>query len=75
MFLVFRRQILHGPREDIDLVVGSQGGLSKLFHEKYMKRHRVSTIALDEIDTLLDDTFKVVENILRTCSSHMFFVG
>jgi len=53
-----RRQILHGPREDIDLVVGSQGGLSKLFHEKYMKRHRVSTIALDEIDTLLDDTFK-----------------
>jgi len=53
-----RKQILFGPREDIDLVVGTQGGLSKLFHENYVKRHRVSSIALDEIDTLLDDTFK-----------------
>ena len=46
------------------MVVGSQGGLSKLFHEKYIKRHRVSTIALDEIDTLLDDTFKVEMKML-----------
>eukprot|EP00092_Neocalanus_flemingeri_P010098 GFUD01010882.1.p1 GENE.GFUD01010882.1~~GFUD01010882.1.p1 ORF type:complete len:566 (-),score=115.39 GFUD01010882.1:314-1975(-) len=53
-----RKQILHGPREGIDLVVGSQGGLVKLFYEGYLKRDRVSTIALDEIDTLLDDTFK-----------------
>ena len=50
---------MHGPREGIDLVVGSQGGLIKLFYEGYLKRDRVSSIALDEIDTLLDDTFKV----------------
>ena len=54
-----RKQILNGPRNQVDLVVGTQGGLDKLFHEKYLKRDRVSMIALDEIDTLLDDTFKV----------------
>ena len=43
----------------MDLVVGSQGGLDKLFHDGYVKRNRVSTVVLDEIDTLLDDTFKV----------------
>jgi len=53
-----RKQIMSGPRESMDLVVGSQGGLSKLFHEGYLKRDRCSMIALDEIDTLLDDTFK-----------------
>jgi len=53
-----RKQILYGPREDTDVVVGSMGGLMKLFYEKYLRRDRVSTIALDEIDTLLDDTFK-----------------
>jgi len=53
-----RKQILHGAREQMDLVVGSYGGLDKLFHDGYVKRNRVSTIALDEIDTLLDDTFK-----------------
>ena len=58
-FLLFRKQILHGSREQMDLVVGTQGGLNKLFHDGYVKRNRVSTIALDEIDTLLDDTFKV----------------
>ena len=54
-----RKQILFGPRDQVDLVVGSQGALDKLFYEKYLKRDRVSMIALDEIDTLLDDTFKV----------------
>ena len=54
-----RKQILNGPRDEVDLVVGTQGALDKLFHEKYLKRDRVSMIALDEIDTLLDDTFKV----------------
>ena len=53
-----RKQILSGPRDEVDIVVGSQGGLSKLFHEGYLKRDRTSIIALDEIDTLLDDTFK-----------------
>ena len=60
-----RKQILFGPRDQVDLVVGSQGALDKLFHEKYLKRDRVSMIALDEIDTLLDDTFKVHPRIDR----------
>jgi len=53
-----RKQILNGPKETVDIIVGSQGALSKLFHENYLKRDRTSIIALDEIDTLLDDTFK-----------------
>ena len=54
-----RKQILQGPRQVVDIVVGSHGALRKLFHEGYLKRDRTSVIALDEIDTLLDDTFKV----------------
>ena len=54
-----RKQIMNGPRDQVDIIVGSQGALDKLFHEEYLKRDRVSMIALDEIDTLLDDTFKV----------------
>ena len=63
----FRQQVLHGVREEVDLVVGSQGGLTKLFHEQYLKSGRVTTIALDEIDTLLDDTFKVCKLDAASC--------
>ena len=58
-----RKQIMNGPRDQVDLIVGSQGALDKLFHEGYLKRDRVSMIALDEIDTLLDDTFKVMSDL------------
>ena len=54
-----RRQIVSGPRDVCDIIVGSMGGLSKLFHEGYLKRNRTSMLAVDEIDTMLDDTFKV----------------
>jgi len=47
----------------VDLVVGSLGGLSKLFHEGHLIKNRVTNVALDEIDTLLDDTFK--DEVLR----------
>jgi len=53
-----RKQILQGPRDVVDIVVGSHGALRKLFHEGYLKTGRTSMLALDEIDTLLDDTFK-----------------
>jgi hypothetical protein len=43
----------------MDLVVGSVGGLAKLVHERYILPNNVCELALDEIDTLLDDTFKV----------------
>ncbi len=39
--------------------MGSLGGLSKLFHERFNSGQNVCEVALDEIDTLLDDTFKV----------------
>ena len=54
---------MNGPRDQVDLIVGSQGALDKLFHEGYLKRDRVSMIALDEVDTLLDDTFKVISDL------------
>ncbi len=43
----------------MDLLVGSLGGLSKLFTERHNSPQNVCEIALDEIDTLLDDSFKV----------------
>ena len=43
----------------MDLLVGTLGGLSKLFHEGHNSPQNVCEIALDEIDTLLDDSFKV----------------
>ena len=55
-----KMMILQGPRDVVDIVVGSHGALRKLFHEGYLKTDRTSMLALDEIDTLLDDTFKVM---------------
>lgn len=61
-----RRQILSGPRAETDLLVGSLGGLSKLFHQRHNSPENVCEVALDEIDTLLDDTFKdAVVSFLR----------
>ena len=57
---MIKQQIHQGPREVVDIVVGSQGALSKLFSQGYLKRDRTTFLALDEIDTLLDDTFKVL---------------
>ena len=67
-----KMMILQGPRDVVDIVVGSHGALRKLFHEGYLKTGRTTLIALDEIDTLLDDTFKVMvvnlEGISQTLS-------
>ena len=49
----------HSMFSKVDLAVGSFGGLVKLFGTGYLKRKYVTEIALDEVDTLLDDTFKV----------------
>ena len=55
-----KQKILNGERKEMDILVGSLGGLSKLFHERLNSGANVCEVALDEIDTLLDDTFKVV---------------
>jgi len=46
------------PREHVDIVVGSFGGLAKFFSQGLYSHKFVTEIVLDEIDTLLDDTFK-----------------
>lgn len=61
-----KQKILRGQREEVDLLVGSVGGLAKLFHEGHNSAANVCEVALDEIDTLLDDTFKdSVMSLLR----------
>ena len=42
-----------GAHISMDVVVGSYGGLSKLFHERYLKKGRVAHIVLDEVSYLL----------------------
>ena len=64
MIVVMMMMLLQGPRDVVDIVVGSHGALRKLFHEGYLKTGRTTLIALDEIDTLLDDTFKVNVSLL-----------
>ena len=42
----------------MDVVVGTLGGLKKLFDEKYLRKNRVAEVGIDEVDTMLDDTFR-----------------
>ena len=45
-------------RVPMDVVVGTLGGLKKLFDEKYLRKNRVAEVGIDEVDTMLDDTFR-----------------
>ena len=42
----------------MDIVVGSLGGLKKLFDEGYLRNSRVLEVGIDEVDSMLDDTFR-----------------
>ena len=42
----------------MDIVVGSLGGLKKLFDEGYLRKGRVVEVGIDEVDSMLDDTFR-----------------
>ena len=48
-----KRKILTGRRGQVDLLVGSMGGISKMFHHKLFLRGHVGHIVYDEADTLL----------------------
>ena len=50
----------------MDIVVGSLGGLKKLFDEGYLRKSRVVEVGIDEVDSMLDDTFRCKANILPT---------
>ena len=45
-------------RTPMDIVVGSLGGLKKLFDEGYLRKSRVVEVGIDEVDSMLDDTFR-----------------
>ena len=42
----------------MDIVVGSLGGLKKLFDQGYLRKSRVVEVGIDEVDSMLDDTFR-----------------
>ena len=44
----------------MDIVVGSLGGLKKLFDEGYLRKSRVVEVGIDEVDSMLDDTFRCI---------------
>jgi len=51
-------KITNSRKSPVDIVVGSFGGLYKMFKQRHYSRKFVIDIVLDEIDTLVDDTFK-----------------
>ncbi len=58
-------KIEHGWRGEVDILVGSVGGLTKMFEGRLFFADFVNSIVLDEIDTMVDDTFKgVTSNLL-----------
>ena len=51
-------------RDRVDLLVGSTGGLSKMFGGNLFFSDFIDTIVLDEVDTLVDDSFKAITSEL-----------
>ena len=51
-------------RDRVDLLVGSTGGLSKMFGGNLFSSDFIDTIVLDEVDTLVDDSFKAITSEL-----------
>lgn len=52
-----KRLLLQPSFEDVDVLVGSLGAVSKLVTHGIYRMGRVRTVVLDEADTLLDDSF------------------
>ena len=57
-FVCFLTSLLTAIRVPMDIVVGTLGGLAKLFDQRYLRRNRVAEVGIDEVDTMLDDTFR-----------------
>ena len=58
-------KILQGSRKPVDILVGSVGALNKMFKGKFFSPNYIDTVILDEIDTMVDDTFKgITSNLL-----------
>ena len=50
-------KITNNRRRPLDILVGTMAALERTFAEGVYSRRRVGHVVLDEIDTLLDDTF------------------
>ena len=48
---------MSGQRGDLDVLVGSFGSVNGLLQEGYYRRDSLAAVAMDEADSLLDDTF------------------
>ena len=57
-FVCILTSLLTAIRVPMDIVVGTLGGLAKLFDQRYLRRNRVAEVGIDEVDTMLDDTFR-----------------
>ena len=58
-------KIKQGSKQPVDILVGSVGALNKMFNAKFYSPNFIETVILDEIDTMVDDTFKgVTSNLL-----------
>ena len=53
----------------MDIVVGSLGGLKKLFDEGYLRKSRVVEVGIDEVDSMLDDTFRCIS---QPCAEKLY---
>ena len=74
------KKIEFSKRERVDLLVGSAGGMSKMFAGKLYFADHIETIILDEIDTLVDDTFKgvtmhLLAKLRKVANQQLIFVG
>jgi len=66
-----KKKILNPTFEDIDIIVGSLGAISKLTTTAVYRMNHVKHIVLDEADTLLDDSFnEKLEYFVRRFSFH-----
>ena len=67
-------------RERIDLLVGSAGGLHKMFAGKLFFPDYIETIMFDEVDTLIDDTFigitlQLLSKLRKKMDQQLIFAG
>lgn len=52
------KRLMTNPRfQDVDILVGSMGAISKLVTTGIYRMNQVRHVVLDEADTLLDDSF------------------
>ena len=52
-----QQKIDFGAKMHVDILIGSVGAMNKMFEKRFFSPNFVDTVILDEIDTMVDDTF------------------